>query len=162
MLCTLHDNNFVFWFYIANLKAGTQLPDAHPMSKFVNCLRNSSLQESIKTAKAGKKITLLEGVVWLGNSATFSNELFVRAYYYELVEAKEEYFKLSNKKPPGVVYTGTPWIGKLRLYALVVAQELIAGKVVFFKAVSSSIVQIRTTQFYRLELASGAYSLDSL
>jgi hypothetical protein len=93
-------------------------------------LRNSSVQESIKTAKAGEKITLPEGVVWLGNSATFSNELFVRACYSEIVEAKEEYFKLSNKKPPGIVYIGTPRIGKSHLCALVVAHELIVGKVV--------------------------------
>jgi hypothetical protein len=132
------------------------------MSEFVNCLRDPRLQESMRTAKAGEKIMLPKGVIWLGNSATFSNELFVRACYSELVEAKEEYFKLSNGKLQGVVYTGTSGIGKSHLCALVVAQELIAGKVVYFEVVSSSIEQTRTAKFYRLELASGAFSLDSL
>jgi hypothetical protein len=128
----------------------------------VKCLGNPSLQETIKTAKAGNVISLPKGVVWLGNEQTFSNELFVRACYSELLEAKERYVKLSDKELQGVVYTGTPGIGKSHLCAFVVAQELIAGKVVFFEAVSSSIEQTRAAEFFRLELTSGAYSLDSL
>lgn len=59
--------NFVFWFYIADPKVGSELRDDHPLSKFVKCLGNPSLQETIKTAKAGNVISLPEGVVWLGN-----------------------------------------------------------------------------------------------
>jgi hypothetical protein len=127
----------------------------------VKCLENPSLQETIKAAKAGNVISLPEGVVWLGNKKTFSNELFVRACYSELLEAKERYVELSDGLE-GVVYTGTPGIGKSHLCAFVVARELIAGKVVFFEAVSSSIEQTRRVQFYRLDLARGAYSLASL
>jgi DNA replication protein DnaC len=60
-------------------------------------------------------------------------------YSSELVEAKEQYFNLSDGKLQGVVYTGTPGIGKSHLCALMVAQKLIEGKVVFFEAVSSLI-----------------------
>jgi predicted ATP-dependent serine protease len=69
---------------------------------------------------------------------------------------------LSDRELQGVVYTGTPGIGKSHLCAFVVAQELIAGKVVFFETVSSSIEQTHRVQFYRLDLARGAYSLASL
>ena len=120
------------------------------------CLRDKGLQEIIKNAEAGSLIKLLEEVVWMGDKVIFTNELYVRPCYLELLEAKESYFKL-NKNLSSVVFTGTPGIGKSHLCALVIAQKLIAGMTVYFESHN-----LDTTQFFKLELEGGVRRLESL
>ena len=126
----------------------------------MSCLRDSKIQENIKGAKSGSVITLPEGIYWLGDVENFSNELFMRPCYFELLEAKEEYFKL-NDKLNTVVYTGTPGIGKSHLCAYVVAVTLLRGTVVYFERRASS-ETAEASKFYRLDLKNGASRLDSL
>lgn len=76
----------------------------------------------------------------------------MRPCYFELLEAKKEYFKL-NTKLQGVVYTGTPGIGKSHLCALVVAQKLIAGNVVYLEHNTTLFGDTRKV-LYRLDLRS--------
>ena len=114
----------------AGLKSGELLSAGHGLSKFVACLRDQGLQKIINSAETGSLIKLREEVVWLGDkSTTFTNELYVRSCYQELLEAKEKYFEL-NKKLNSIVFTGTPGIGKSHFCALVIARKLIAGMTV--------------------------------
>lgn len=142
----------------ADVKIGDTLSAEHSLSKFVACLRNQELQEIIKNAKAGSLIKLPEGVLWLGDESTFTNELYVRPCYLELLEAKEKYFELS-KALNAVVYTGTPGIGKSHLCAFVIAQELIKGKTVYFE---TAIPRAIAREFFKLELEGGVRRLENM
>ena len=90
---------------------GTPVNINHSLSKFVAYLKDATLQESIKSARSNSVIELPEGITWLGDKKDFSNQLFLRPCYFDLLEAKEEYFKL-NSELNTIVYTGTRGIGK--------------------------------------------------
>ena len=74
---------------------------------------------SINSTKLSSIIKLPKGINWLQNCANFSNELYMRLCYFDLLEAKQEYFKL-NKKLNTVIYIGTPEIDKSYFCAYVV------------------------------------------
>lgn len=142
------------------LEIGKPVESDHPLSQFVACLQDSTLQERIKNAKSNSVIELPKGIVWLGDEDNFSNELFMRPCYFDLLEAKEEYFKL-NSTLRAVVYTGTPGIGKSHMCAFVVARKLIAGTVVFFERAVKSDKDVEERGVYRLHLVSGVHSFKS-
>lgn len=87
--------------------------------------------------------------MWMGDKSTFTNELYVRPCYQELLEAKDKYFEL-NKHLSSVVFTGTPGIGKSHLCALVIAKKLIASMTVYFESSERD-----TKKFFKLELEGG-------
>ena len=142
------------------LQSGKLVKSDHPLSQFVACLREDTLKERIKDAKRNLVIELPKGFVWLGDQENFSNQLFMRPCYFDLLDAKKEYFN-RNSKLRAVVYTGTPGIGKSHMCAFVVAQELIAGTVVFFKRAVKSDKDVEERAVYRLHLESGVHRFQS-
>lgn len=48
------------------------------LSKFVACLKDSTLHDKINNTTSGSVIKLPEGIIWLGDKPNFSNDLFMR------------------------------------------------------------------------------------
>jgi len=101
------------------VESGMLLGDGHLSSKFVACLKDSTLQENINNATSSSVIKLPLGIIWLEDESAFWNELFMRPCYFKLLEAEEEYFKL-NRKLYTLMYIGPSGIGKLHLYAYMI------------------------------------------
>ena len=67
------------------LQGGKLVESDHPLSQFVACLREDTLKEHIKDAKPNSVIELPKGFVWLGDQEIFSNQLFMRPCYFDLL-----------------------------------------------------------------------------
>jgi hypothetical protein len=57
--------------------------------------------------EAGTVITLPDGVSWLGHSTDFSNQVFVRSAYPEMLRARDAY-RAAGRVFKATLITGTP------------------------------------------------------
>lgn len=132
------------------------LEEGDALFEFVKCLGNAVVQEQLKEAQGrpGIAITLPEGVVWFGDSWTFSNQLFVRQAYIELREARKQRLSSDTPESSTTILTGILGIGKSHLATLMVADALIAGRVVILERRGLS-SEGRRGHLSRLELPKG-------
>ncbi|KAG0577389.1 hypothetical protein KC19_5G152600 [Ceratodon purpureus] len=124
--------------------------EGDPMFDFVASLALPGIRDQFERARSTSEfvISLPGDVYWLGDESTFSIQVFVRRAYGELKEARRECFAAGSYST--TLITGTPGIGKSHLAALMVAELLIEGKVVFLEFQSGFFGG--SSEFFRLRL----------
>ncbi|KAG0616844.1 hypothetical protein M758_5G145400 [Ceratodon purpureus] len=147
--------------------------EGDPMFDFVASLALPGIRDQFERARSTSEfvISLPGDVYWLGDESTFSIQVFVRRAYGELKEARRECFAAGSYST--TLITDTPGIGKSHLAALMVAELLIEGKVVFFgipkwlklgkdgRAVVENFIHVKDgVEALRKESKTAAYIVD--
>ena len=79
----------------------------HTQLYSTSCVMLLQVRQSLMNPQSTGVISLPKGIFWLGDRCTFTEDLYVRACYGELLDARNAY-REAGRKFVTTIFTGTP------------------------------------------------------